>query len=253
MERKRLKSHRFTRRALGARVLRRALVVAPAGGAPGAEWFKAQPARTYTITATATLTTEAIGDVKGRGLDNFRGTVTWTHTYPRVSIVFFRTGLVGTRGHRRTTRTMTTRYDHQSDFCDHERGSSTGGSSLSFGASRPIKETRSYFNMNTSHGGPTSGDTPTCPHRHEQIALGGRTFGSTVSGGFTASAATLAFTGATSGRAAFPVDRLIAGKGFSYVNRGTTRNSEATRDELAVSGAAYVTDGSLKAVFTPVP
>ena len=254
------------RLARAAAVMVALVAVAPAGGSPGATSSDSvPPPRTYRITATATLATEAIGDVQGSGLADFRGTVTWTHTYPRVRFVFSSVGnggLIAVRGNRAATGTMTTRWDQGSDFCVHESGSGRGPAGVVFdarytlgGNPRPVYgvKPRSTLLMGFGHGAlPASGDTQACDREHVPVVLGGRVLGTTVGGSYGPLFIQLRLVGPKSGAHAFPIGRLLAGKGFSYSSRGTTRNTEQTREDLALSGAAYVTDGSMRVVFTPV-
>ena len=253
---------RRRRLARAAAVTVALVAVAPAGGSPtGATASdRVPPPRTYRITATATLATEAIGNVQGRGLADFRGTVTWTHTYPRVTFVsssFGAAGLIAVRGNRAATGTMTTRWDQGSDFCAHESGSGRGRATLMFAARYTLganpRAVRSALNMGFGHGSlPASGDTPACADEHVAVVLGGRVLGTTVGGSYGPLHIQLRLMGPKSGAHGFPIERLLAGKGFSYSSRGTTRNTKQTRDDLAASGATYVTDGSMRVVYTPV-
>lgn len=96
------------------------------------------------------------------------------------------------------------------------------------------------------------GDIPTCATRHEVIVVETKGRKSRVSAGYGETTSYLAFDGVTElGKAGFPLDRLLAGRGFSYSSHGTNRNTQQTRDDLRNGGYAYLTDGSVKVVFTP--
>ncbi len=224
---------------------------------------------TYRITVTTSVTTAKIGSGVA---DNFRGTVSFTHTYPRVPFESYLTGGVAIRGNLRgggrATGTAVSRYDHQGDSCGpnygqslHESGTLRGPSTLSFGASYPVGGRRPFTwsldlsSVNGALGGSAMnrGDIPTCTTRHGVIVVETGVRKSRVSASYSDTHINLAFKGVTGlGKAGFPLDRLLAGKGFSYASRGTTRTTQQTRDSLKNGGYAYVMDGSMRIVFTPV-
>ena len=70
---------------------------------------------------------------------------------------------------------------------------------------------------------------------------------------YDATSANLYFSGTKGrGKAGFPLDKLLAGKAFSYSSRGTNRDSQRVRGDLRYRGYAYATDASMRIVFTPV-
>jgi hypothetical protein len=68
--------------AAAARKHAATLLAVPQGGA--ADGPVLQPLAAYKITVTGQVTTQKIGD-GGQPSDSFRGTLSWTHTYPRVA------------------------------------------------------------------------------------------------------------------------------------------------------------------------
>ena len=251
--------------ALTAAVALTLAVVPPSGGAPGAKVVG-----TYRVTITGTVTTETIGNTNtGYGdVYIFRGTAHWSHTYPRVRFQVYPGNSIGLLPNRAHVGTAVMRWDHQSNYCgryptiDHESGTTRGSSTLMFGGgnqtsgrNRPFTWT---FNLSSVSSGPGSsemrdGDIPVCQTGHRDVILpllGGR-YQSSVA--YTDTNVSLQLTDAKrKGKPGFPLDRVLAGKGFSYSHSGTNRNSRITRDQLRTNGYAYVTDGSVKIVFTPV-
>jgi hypothetical protein len=229
------------------------IAVPSTGGAPAAE-----VKRIYRITVTATVTTEMIGS----GADNFRGTVSWTHTYPRVRFQV-RGGSVTYRPNRTPTGTAVVKYDHQGDSCGpigglslRETGTARGRSLMRFGASYPQLGLRrgpfpwgffvASFHAAPGSSGDMTGDIPTCDMRHAPLVVGAANYSASMAG-FDARGKVR-----RPGLAGFPLNRLLAGKGFSYSSRGTNRNTKRVRDDLRYAGYAYATDGSMRVVFTPV-
>ena len=206
------------------------VAVGPAGGSTAAA---AKVKRTYRITVTVTVATETMGDAAA---GNFRGTSSWTHTYPRASFRVFWNGYVARQPDRPLAGTAVARYDHSCGpgLTLHESGTSRGPSTLMFGANRQGVLGGHPFGWNLGvssvHGAPTSGDTPTCPVVHQGLAvpIGRRDPRSTLvpSAGFGPSYVNLMFAGVKrNGRPGFPLDRLLAGKRFSFATRGTNRGS----------------------------
>ena len=90
-----------------------------------------------------------------------------------------------------------------------------------------------------------------CTPRYESVPVAARVRGSLVSGHVYETFTSLKFQlGTLKSGPGFPVDRLIAGKSFTFSLKGTSQHS-ADEEDLKNSSAAQVTDGSVRVVFTP--
>ncbi len=248
------------------------LFAVPQGGA--ADGPVLRPLAAYKITVTGQVTTQKIGD-GGRPSDSVRGTLSWTHTYPRVTFEMF-DGVVSIRGSLRVRRQLTAagtavaHYDHQSGVCGHdelgavaghESGTLRGRSTLVFGGMVPLHARGPFrwsFRFRSSHphlGHPgMDGPAPACEYSYGSASDSGGLLSTSIRAlNYDANNANLWFSGTKGrGKAGFPLDKLLAGKAFSYSSRGTNRDSQQVRGDLSYRGYAYVTDGSMKIVFTPV-
>ena len=231
-----------------------------------------RPPAAYKITVTGQVTTQKIGD-GGQPSDSFRGTLSWTHTYPRVAFEMF-DGVVSIRGSHRAGRQLTAagtavaHYDHQSGDCGrdelgavagHESGTLRGRSTLVFGGIVPLQRPfRWGFRFRSSHpylGDPgLDGPTPACQYSYGSASdSGGLRKTSIRALNYDANNANLWFSGTKGrGKAGFPLDKLLAGKAFSYSSRGTNRDSQRVRGDLRYRGYAYATDASMSIAFAPV-
>ncbi len=186
--------------------------------------------------------------------DGYEGTHAWTQTFKNVRVTFKpwgATSVIVAPSAQPPEGTSIERYDHQSDFCKHETPAVTRDATLSLTGFYPKagQTAPASLDLSGQSVGPERGNPVACQSRAESVQLASRVGTSLVIGSMRDGFMPLRFKiGTTKKGPGFPLDRLIAGKGFTISLKG---KSIVNQEDLKIHKYANVTTGSAKVVFTP--
>jgi hypothetical protein len=243
----------FVALAIGLLAIATSALLVPAAAVPSEALTTARipKAKFYDVRVTTDLDTKWVNggceQPYGCG-DQYQGTFTSSRTYKNVRIAFkpFRREFVSVESPLQAKGEGSGKYDHRSKFCERDVHAFTGPATFSLRARYPLSNEEQPSVELGDNASANFGES--CSPRIERVPVAARANGSLVAGDMSAHGVSLRMLVGLTAKPGFPIDRLMAGKGFKITLAG---KSIVRKEDFETQKQANVTTGSTRVVFTP--